>query len=78
MSALGRVFSLSFFAAFLLFHPAPSQAQPNDDPFEKIVSKISLLEKRLQVIEANQKEILSREEQILAELDRLRIWIHRR
>lgn len=36
------------------------------------------IETRLTNIENNQKDILLRLEKILAELDRLRIWVHRR
>ena len=47
---------------------------------ETALSKSDLgdLKNRLTVLETGQKEILAKEDKILEELDRIRIWVHRK
>lgn len=40
--------------------------------------ELAEIKSRLAVIEQQQKEILAKEDKILAELDRVRIWVHRK
>jgi len=48
-----------------------------EDPAERILTKLSSVEDRIKQIEKNQQDILAKQEKILAELDRIRVWIRR-
>lgn len=75
MSALHKATAFFLFAFFLLMSPAFLQAQAPDVPLEKVLEKIQTIDERTKRIEANQKEILEREEKILAEIGNLRVWV---
>lgn len=75
MFALHKVTAFFLVAFFLLTSPAFLQAQAPDDPLEKVLEKIQTIDERTKRIEASQKEILEREQKILAEIDSLRVWI---
>lgn len=47
------------------------------DQARQILNSLSLIEARVKKVETDQKEILSRQEKILTEIDRLRVWVHR-
>lgn len=67
-----------FFIALLFLRLAPLAAQPyRDDPVVELLDEVRSLKERLERIESNQKEILDREEKILADLDRIRVQIRR-
>lgn len=78
MCALHKVASVLLFIT--LFAPSTSlhaQSEP-EDPLEELLLRVRSIEERLGKVEANQKEILDREENILAELDNVRVWATRR
>ena len=78
MCALHKITFPSLFAFLLLTAIPPLFAElPPGDPNQETLNKIRSVEERLKKIEANQQEILNREDKILAEIDRLRIWTHR-
>lgn len=78
MCALHKVASLFLFLT-LFVPPTVLHAQPKpEDPFEELLLRVRSIEERLVKVEANQKEILDREEKILAELDTVRVWATRR
>ena len=45
---------------------------------ESSQSDLSDIKARLATLEKQQNEIITKEDQILAELDRIRIWVHRK
>jgi hypothetical protein len=45
---------------------------------EPLNADLSDIKTRLAAIEQQQKEILAKEDKILEELDRVRIWVHRK
>ena len=45
---------------------------------EQLKGDISDVKTRLTTLEEQQKEIVAKEDQILEELDRVRIWVHRK
>ena len=47
------------------------------DQAKQILNSLSLIEARVKKVEMDQKEILDRQEKILTEIDRLRVWVHR-
>ncbi|MFH0983909.1 MAG: hypothetical protein V1882_00070 [Candidatus Omnitrophota bacterium] len=61
-------------AALLGASISPSPFALAADP----LSDLSEVKARLTAIEERQKEILDKEDKILAELDRIRIWVHRK
>lgn len=67
-----------FVSFFLLIAPLSRAQAPSDDPFEELLTKVRSIENQVQRIEANHREIIARQDRILAELERLRVWIHRR
>jgi len=69
---------LSFVALFLFLFLSPAWLYAQPEEGEGVLERLSVIEARLQKIEAGQQEVLSREEKILAELDRVRIWCHKR
>lgn len=72
--------SLKFLFLFLVlgFGPHIAGAEPRaGDPLEETLTQLGSIELRLKKIEENQKEMLARQEKILAEIDRLRIWTRR-
>jgi len=71
---LPKVRLVFFLTAFLSLIPALADAQ---DPQEEMLAKLASIEGRLAKLETDTKEILAREEKILTELDRIRIWIRR-
>jgi len=46
--------------------------------FEQLKTDLEGIKARLATIEEQQKEILAKEDKILTELDRVRIWVHKR
>jgi len=44
----------------------------------RFLSEMDAMKTRLTAIEAQQREILAKEDKILEELDRVRIWVHRK
>ena len=49
-----------------------------DNGTDKITSQFSSIETRLANLEKGQQDILAKEDKILEELDRIRIWVHRK
>ena len=86
MCALHKIIPFFFFSLLLLGGSPWSQAQVPEkvssrnlsDADREVITKISALEERLKQMETSQKEILAQEEKILAEINRLRYWIHNR
>jgi hypothetical protein len=64
-----------FFAAFFLANILPGFPAL---AAEESMSGLGEVKARLTAIEERQKEILAKEDKILAELDRIRIWVHRK
>ena len=76
-SAGSKLLFLSLFVgAFLL--AAQVFAAEEKSGTEQWKSDLSDIKTRLAALDAQQKEILSKEDKILAELDRVRIWVHKR
>lgn len=51
----------------------------DDKPLtEQWKNDLSDINKRLATLESQQKEIIAKEDKILEELDRVRIWVHKR
>lgn len=71
-SAEPKAFLLAvfFWAAVLPIFSASAAEEP--------MSGLGEVKARLTAIEEHQKEILAKEDRILAELDRIRIWVHRK
>lgn len=61
----------------LLFGTIGFSQSSFEDPAERILTKLSSVEDRIRQIEKNQQDILAKQEKILAELDRIRIWVRR-
>jgi Tfp pilus assembly protein PilN len=72
----GLFFAFLFLSAFLLRAPV-AFTQTSGDTLEALLEKVNLLEKQVKRIEETQKEILAKEDKILVELDRVRVWSHR-
>lgn len=70
-----RLFAL---VLFLLLIPVliPSSIAADEDA-SSMASKIVRLEKKLSTIEATQNRIIEKQEQILKELNTLRVWVRR-
>lgn len=69
---------LKFLFLFLVLTFGPHMAgaePPAGDSVDETLTRLGSIELRLKKIEENQKEMLARQEKILAEIDRLRIWI---
>ena len=50
-----------------------------DKPWtEQLNSDLSDIKTRLKALEERQNEIITKEDKILEELDRIRIWVHRK
>ena len=45
---------------------------------EQLKGDLSDIKARLAILEERQKEIIAKEDRILEELDRIRIWVHRK
>jgi len=45
---------------------------------EQLKGDLSDIKSRLAILEERQKEIIAKEDKILEELDRIRIWVHRK
>ena len=45
---------------------------------EQLKSDLSDIKTRLTTLEGQQKEIIAKEDQMIEELDRIRIWVHRK
>jgi hypothetical protein len=45
---------------------------------EQLKGELSEIKTRLTAIEERQKEIIAKEDKILEEVDRVRIWVHKR
>ena len=71
-----KPFFLSLLAGVLLANTA--FAAPERSGVESVKSDLGDIKARLASLESGQKEILAKEDQILAELDRIRIWVHRK
>ena len=61
---------------FLILLPLTPLAQAQSSK-DELSDTLASIESRIQKIEVQQQEILTRLEKILAELDRLRVWVHR-
>ena len=71
-----KLFFLSLLlSGILLTSQAFAEAKPRTDQFSSDFEEIKT---RLAALDAQQKEILAKEDKILAELDRVRIWVHRK
>jgi len=71
-----KPFFLSLLAGVLLANTAFAAAERSG--VESVKSDLGDIKARLASLESGQKEILAKEDQILAELDRIRIWVHRK
>ena len=64
---------------FLMIPANPVHAQPKAGAgSEDLLGRLRSMELRIQKIEANEQEILTRQDKILAELENLRVWVARR
>ncbi|OQA57572.1 MAG: hypothetical protein BWY42_00419 [Candidatus Omnitrophica bacterium ADurb.Bin277] len=53
--------------------------EEGDEPWmDRFFREFANIQTRLDKIEERQQEILDKEDKLLAELDRLRVWVHRR
>lgn len=75
-SAKSRILFIALLLGGVLFAPRGfAEEKPWTDKF---LSEFDGMKTRLAAIESQQKEILAKEDKILAELDRIRIWVHRK
>jgi len=72
--------SKSIFLTFLLggFLFASQAYAAGEESGTQMASDLSIIKTRLETLENQQKEILAKEDKILEELDRIRIWVHRK
>ncbi len=70
-----KIFLFGLFMLVSMTHIAGAAEEPWTDQFMR---EFKDLQTRMTTIEEQQKEILAKEDKILEELDRLRIWVHRR
>lgn len=75
-----RFARLKLFLLSLLLGPVVLVAQvfAADVSSEQMAADLGNIKTRLTALEAGQKEIIAKEEKILEELDRVRIWVHRK
>ena len=76
-SARFKLFSAALFFWGILV-AAQAYAVEGNPSMEQLRADLSNIKTRLATIEAQQKEIIGKEEKILQELDRVRIWVHRK
>lgn len=75
-SVKSRLFFLGMLLGGILFASQGfAEEKPWTDPF---LSEFAGIKSRLAAIEEQQKQILAKEDEILAELNRVRIWVHKR
>ena len=73
-----RCFSLLFLILFTI-PSSPVQAQSKAAAESgDLLGQLRSIELRMKKIEANEQEILARQEKILTELENLRVWVARR
>lgn len=71
--------SLFFLSALLLGSLFASQGFAEEKPRAgQLSSEFEGIRSRLAALDQQQKEILAKEDKILEELDRIRIWVHRK
>ena len=75
--ARSKLFFLSLLLGGVLLIPQVFAAdeEPGTD---QVKSDLGDIKTRLATLEDGQKEIIAKEEKILEELDRIRIWVHRK
>jgi len=76
-SGRSKLFLLSLIVGGVLLSP-PVFAADEQAGAEQMRSDISDIKTRLAALDQQQKEILAKEDKILEELDRVRIWVHKR
>ncbi len=76
-SARFSLFFLSLFVAGILLS-TPLFAAEEKPGAEQLKRDLTDIKTRLTNLEAGQKEIMAKEDKILEEVDRVRIWVHKR
>ena len=76
-SAKLKIFFLFFLLGGILL-TAPVFAAEGESGAESLKNDLADIKTRLSALESGQREIIAKEEKILAELDRIRIWVHRK
>lgn len=69
------IFTSFLLGAFLL---ASQAFAAGEESGTSLAGDLSMIKARLETLEGQQKEILAKEDKILEELDRIRIWVHRK
>jgi hypothetical protein len=67
--------SLSLGGIFCVFPALAAEEKPSS---EQLKSDLGEIKARLTTIEQQQKEILAKEDKIFEELERVRVWVHKR
>lgn len=75
-SAKSKFLFLSFLLGGFLW--APQAFAAGEESGAPMAGDLSMVKIRLETLENQQKEILAKEDKILEELDRIRIWVHRK
>ncbi len=72
-----RLLFVSLLLGVILF--VPSLFAVEEKPWgEQLKGDLSDIKTRMTALEERQKEIVAKEDKILEELDRVRIWVHRK
>ncbi len=78
LCALHKIFLFALALLFSSFHPAVVLAQTDaEDHLQTLLAKLVSIEEQLRRIETDNQKIRARQEDIMVELNRIRVWVRR-